>query len=203
MIEEIKKMPKVELHIHLDGSISLELAEKLSNNSITLIKEKMIARDKCENLSEYLTKFEFPISLMQTKENLIKVAKDLVYRLSNQNVIYVEVRFAPMFHTKNGLTYEEIIDFKIVQCCKEINDINNENKIYVVYEFDYGNIDEGIEPNITIFDGYKTRAKAMEKANELLQEGLEKYYIDSCLEDSENPFKNYDELHLYENESEE
>lgn len=100
-------------------------------------------------------------------------------------------------------TYEEIIDFKIVQCCKEINDINNENKIYVVYEFDYGNIDEGIEPNITIFDGYKTRAKAMEKANELLQEGLEKYYIDSCLEDSENPFKNYDEVHLYENESEE
>lgn len=98
-------------------------------------------------------------------------------------------------------TYEEIIDFKIVQCCKEINDINNENKIYVVYEFDYGNIDEGIEPNITIFDGYKTRAKAMEKANELLQEGLEKYYIDSYLADSDSPFKNNDEVHLYEKET--
>jgi len=98
-------------------------------------------------------------------------------------------------------TYEEIIDFKIVQCCKTINNVSNENKIYVVYEFDYGNIDEGIESNVTIFEGYKTRDKAVEKANELLQEGLEKYFIDSCLEDSENPFKNHDEVHLYEKET--
>lgn len=95
-------------------------------------------------------------------------------------------------------TYEEIIDFKIIQCSKATNNINNDNKIYIVYEFDYGNIGEGIEPNITIFNGYQTREKAIEKANELLQEGLEKYYIDSCLVDKDNPFKNNDEVHLYE-----
>lgn len=97
-------------------------------------------------------------------------------------------------------TYEEIIDFKIIQCSKATNNINNDNKIYIVYEFDYGNINEGIEPNITIFNGYQTREKAIEKANELLQEGLEKYYIDSCLVDKDNPFKNNDEVHLYEKE---
>lgn len=97
-------------------------------------------------------------------------------------------------------TYEEIIDFKIIRCSKAPNNLNNDNKIYIVYEFDYGNINEGIEPNITIFDGYKTRAKAIEKANELLQEGLEKYYIDSYLADNDSPFKNNDEVHLYENE---
>lgn len=97
-------------------------------------------------------------------------------------------------------TYEEIIDFKIIQCSKATNNINNDNKIYIVYEFDYGNIGEGIEPNITIFNGYQTREKAIEKANELLQEGLEKYYIDSCLVDKDNPFKNNDEVHLYEKE---
>lgn len=97
-------------------------------------------------------------------------------------------------------TYEEIIDFKIIQCSKATNNINNDNKIYIVYEFDYGNIGEGIEPNITIFNGYQTREKAREKANELLQEGLEKYYIDSCLVDKDNPFKNNDEVHLYEKE---
>lgn len=97
-------------------------------------------------------------------------------------------------------TYEEIIDFKIIKCSKTTNNINNDNKIYIVYEFDYGNINEGIEPNITIFDGYKTRAKAIEKANELLQEGLEKYYIDSYLADIDSPFKNNDEVHLYEKE---
>ena len=70
MIEKLKKMPKIELHLHLDGSISPELASSLSNKNLEEVKLEMIAKDKCENLSEYLTKFDFPISLMQTKENL-------------------------------------------------------------------------------------------------------------------------------------
>ena len=110
MNKELEKLPKVELHIHLDGSVSLELASLLSGLSIKEVTEKMIAKDKCKNLSEYLTKFDFPISLMQTKENLTKIAEDLSKRLASQNVIYSEIRFAPMFHTKEGLTYEEIID---------------------------------------------------------------------------------------------
>lgn len=110
MIEVIKQLKKIELHLHLDGSVSLELASKLSGLSLEEVKQKMIAQDKCQNLSEYLTKFDFPISLMQTKENLTMIAKDLVDRLAVQNVIYAEIRFAPMFHTKGGLTYEEVVD---------------------------------------------------------------------------------------------
>lgn len=110
IIEQIKKLPKVELHLHLDGSISTELASQLSGLSLDEVKKKMIAKDKCQNLSEYLTKFDFPISLMQTKENLTLIAKDLVDRLASQEVIYAEIRFAPMFHTKGGLTYEEIVE---------------------------------------------------------------------------------------------
>lgn len=106
----IEKLKKVELHIHLDGSISLELASTLSGLSISDVKQKMIAKDKCKNLSEYLTKFDFSCSLMQTKDNLTLIAKDLVDRLAFQNVIYAEIRFAPMFHTKEGLTYEEIVE---------------------------------------------------------------------------------------------
>lgn len=109
-MKKIKKLPKVELHLHLDGSMSLELASNLSGLSIDKLKGKMIAPDKCENLSEYLTKFDFPVSLMQTKENLTLIAKDLVAQLVEKNVIYAEIRFAPMFHTKEGLTYEEIIE---------------------------------------------------------------------------------------------
>lgn len=110
MDEKIKKLPKVELHLHLDGSISPELASKLSGLSIEEAKTKMIAKDKCHNLSEYLTKFDFPISIMQTKENLTLIAKDLVNRLASEKVIYAEIRFAPMFHTKKGLSYEEIVE---------------------------------------------------------------------------------------------
>ncbi|MCI6266384.1 MAG: adenosine deaminase [Erysipelotrichaceae bacterium] len=110
IIEQIEKLKKVELHLHLDGSISTELASKLSGLSVDEVKKKMIAKDKCENLSEYLTKFDFPIGLMQTKENLTLIAKDLVDKLASQEVIYAEIRFAPMFHTKGCLTYEEIIE---------------------------------------------------------------------------------------------
>lgn len=110
MIDKIRKLPKVELHLHLDGSISLELASKLSGLSYEEVKTKMVAPDKCENLSDYLTRFDFPISLMQTKDNLKLVAEDLVNRLVLQGVVYAEVRFAPMFHTKEGLSYEEIVE---------------------------------------------------------------------------------------------
>lgn len=110
MFEEIKKMPKVELHVHLDGSISKEIASKLSELSESEGMNKMVAPDKCENLSDYLTKFDFPISLMQTKENLKEIASDLVKELEKDSVIYAEIRFAPMFHTKEGLTFEEVVE---------------------------------------------------------------------------------------------
>lgn len=109
MIDEIRKMPKVELHLHLDGSLSIGLACKLSGLSFKKVFDKMVVSPKIDSLSEYLTKFDFPISLMQTKENLELVAQDIVNRLASQNVIYAEIRFAPMLHTKNGLTYDEII----------------------------------------------------------------------------------------------
>ena len=47
---------------------------------------------------------------MQTKNNLILISKDLVNYLEKENVIYAEIRFAPMFHTKEGLSYEEIVE---------------------------------------------------------------------------------------------
>ena len=77
-LKEIQKLPKVELHLHLDGSLSLDLAKKLTNKSLNELKEEMIAKDKCESLTEYLTKFDTPISLMQTKENLTLAAQTLV-----------------------------------------------------------------------------------------------------------------------------
>ena len=110
MKEDLIKLPKVELHLHLDGSLSPELASKLAGDNIDEIKKKMIAPAKCQNLSEYLTKFDFPGSLMQTKENLTLISKELINSLSKQNIIYAEIRFAPMFHINKGLTYEEVIE---------------------------------------------------------------------------------------------
>lgn len=108
-LEQIKEIPKVELHVHLDGSINIELASKLSEQNIETLKKKMIAYNT-KNLNEYLEKFELPISLMQTKENLSLISECLANDLKKDNVIYAEIRFAPSLHTKEGLSHEEIID---------------------------------------------------------------------------------------------
>lgn len=110
MINEINKMPKVELHLHLDGSIPLDIASKLSDLPISELKEKMVVSNDCASLTEYLTKFDFPIQLLQTKENLKLVAEALINTLVRQNVIYAEIRFAPMFHTKKGLSYTDVVE---------------------------------------------------------------------------------------------
>lgn len=110
MSEEIKNMKKIELHFHLDGAVALSTISKISGRTEEDLRKEMVAPDKCENLSDYLKRFDLPLSYMQTKENLTLIAKETVDYLESQNVIYAEIRFAPMFHTKEGLTYNEIID---------------------------------------------------------------------------------------------
>lgn len=110
MVDKVRALKKVELHLHLDGSVMLNTASSLTGIDKEKLKIEMIASDKCCNLSEYLTRFDLPISMMQTKDNLKKVACDLVDYLESENVIYAEVRFAPMFHTKMGLSYDEIVE---------------------------------------------------------------------------------------------
>jgi len=108
--DKIKNLKKIELHLHLDGSASIDTISKIANIDSKKLKDKMIAQDKCKNLSEYLTKFDLPISYMQTKDNLTLISSELVSYLESQNVIYAEIRFAPIFHTKNGLSLPEVID---------------------------------------------------------------------------------------------
>ena len=108
--EQIKNLKKIELHLHLDGSVSLETICKIKNKSLEEIKNNLVAPSKCNNLSEYLTKFDLPIECMQTRDNLKLVALELVNYLESQNVIYAEIRFAPMFHTKKGLAYEDVVE---------------------------------------------------------------------------------------------
>ncbi len=110
MKEEIKNLKKIELHLHLDGSISIPLASKLSGLSEKEVKDKIEAPAKCLNLKDYLKRFDFPIRLLKSRENLKIVAEDLAKRLAADNIIYAEVRFAPLLLSNENLSYEDIID---------------------------------------------------------------------------------------------
>ena len=122
MREVIRKIPKVELHLHLDGSVMIETAVELTGSSREDLIVEMVASDKCDNLSDYLTRFDLPISIMKSRDNLYRVAKDLVNYLERENVVYAEVRFAPMFHVSEGLSYEEVVS-------SVIDGLNTSNKV--------------------------------------------------------------------------
>ena len=105
-----KTMPKIELHLHLDGSLDINDIKNRYNLSDDEIKKQMIADEKCKNLNDYLTKFDFPISIMQKKKELENDTIALLNILKQQNVIYAEIRFAPQFHTREGLSQTEVVE---------------------------------------------------------------------------------------------
>lgn len=106
----LNDLPKIELHVHLDGSVNLSLISNLSGNSLDTIKEKMVAPDKCIDLKDYLERFNYPCYFMQSKDNLELIARNLLDDLKKDNVIYAEVRFAPLKHMNSGLSINEVIE---------------------------------------------------------------------------------------------
>ncbi len=113
----MKKLPKIELHCHLDGSLRiqtvLELAKEynidLPTQNVTELKSYLIAPEDCPSLAEYLKRFDIPIAIMQTQEALERVAFELMEDCALEGVKYIEIRFAPLFHQEKGLTIKEIL----------------------------------------------------------------------------------------------
>ena len=113
-------MKKVELHLHLDGSVRESTIAELLNKKLEDIKDKLHVNDYNSSLTEYLTKFDMPIKVMQTKENLKRIARELGEDLKKDDVIYAEVRFAPQLHTKKGLSYDDIV-LSVIEGFKKCN----------------------------------------------------------------------------------
>ena len=109
-------MPKIELHCHLDGSVSLPLIQKLMQQEgkeplgLEELREKLVAPMDCSSLAEYLEKFELPLGCLQTKEGLSAAAQDLALSAAKEQVKYLEVRFAPVFSMEQGLSVREILE---------------------------------------------------------------------------------------------
>ena len=110
-LEEIRKLPKVELHVHLDCCLSFDVVSQL-RPSITrqIYEDEFIAPAKCQNLADFLNRIQSSIQLMQTERNLRLVTEDLFRQFREDNVIYAEIRFAPLQHLNEGLTPEQVTD---------------------------------------------------------------------------------------------
>jgi adenosine deaminase len=89
---DLSQLPKIELHLHLDYSLSYEVVSQI-DASITYdaYRETFIAPPKCVNLADCLTRAAAGVALMQTKEQLRSVTADLFEQLQRDNVIYAEI----------------------------------------------------------------------------------------------------------------
>lgn len=104
--EQIRNFPKIELHCHLDGSVSeaaLRRIIRASDGGPAAVFKEMRTKSGAVNLKEYLSCFDRAMPYLQTEENLCIAAHELIRQAAEEHVIYIEVRFAPMYHGKKGL----------------------------------------------------------------------------------------------------
>lgn len=114
--EWIYGLPKVELHCHLDGSLSAQTVRELAGMSGIEVPEDdeelrqaLQVTDECGSLVEYLQKFRLPLSCLQTAETLRHAAYSLIKDAAAENVIYIETRFAPLCCQERGMTVKQVI----------------------------------------------------------------------------------------------
>lgn len=115
-IEVVRAMPKAELHCHLDGSLRPSTLLSLSaEQGIALPHQEPAALagwmrvDDARNLEEYLARFEITLAVMQTPEPLARIAYELVLDAAHDGVRYVEVRFCPALHVREGLSTDDVM----------------------------------------------------------------------------------------------
>jgi adenosine deaminase len=113
----LERLPKAELHVHLDGSLRpetlLDLAAQygkpMPKSEPEALRDYMHVTD-ARNLVDYLARFEITLSVMQTAESLERVAYELAEDLAAENVRYAEIRYSPILNTREGLPLTEAVD---------------------------------------------------------------------------------------------
>lgn len=114
--ELIAELPKSDLHVHLDGSLRLdtliELAKeqkvKLPSSTPSGLRNLVFKR-AYKNLPEYLRGFEFTVACLQDAESLERAAYELCWDCRNENVFYVEMRFAPQLHVNGNFGVQDVL----------------------------------------------------------------------------------------------
>ena len=116
--EHIYSLPKADLHCHLDGSLRIStILELAKNQGVQLpvqnekdLEDLLFVKDKVQNLEQYLQRFEITLSVMQTVESTQRCTYELIEDASRENIRYIEIRYCPILHTKDGLSMEDTVD---------------------------------------------------------------------------------------------
>ena len=112
-----RAMPKAELHLHLDGSLRIDTALDIARtrrveapNTFAGMRGVLVAPEQVTDHAELLKSFDLPIALMQDTEAIERIADDLVVDKACEHVRYMEIRWAPLLHTRRGLTGRQVVE---------------------------------------------------------------------------------------------
>lgn len=147
----------IDLHMHLNGSLSAEIVIALAKKhgveiptyDAEELKKLISVPIDCDSLNEYLKCTKIPRLVTQTKEGICDAVSMLLEELKEQGFIYAEIRFAPQRHRDNGLSQEEVVlaaleglkkstlKAKLILCCMRGNDLEKENleTIYIAKKY--------------------------------------------------------------------
>jgi adenosine deaminase len=112
---QLARLPKAELHQHLDGALRPATAVELAAEIGLPLNEdeahaRLVAPPRCANQAELLTYFELPIALLQTAPALERATAELIADLRADGVRYAEIRWAPRLHLQRGLAVPDVIE---------------------------------------------------------------------------------------------
>lgn len=108
---DVAALPKIELHLHLDCSVSWSVAQKVYPGlSLTDYRQQFVAPPKCRDLADFLTRAKRGYRILQTPEMLRLATDDLFDQLLEDRVRYAEIRLAPLLHTREGLSAEAVAE---------------------------------------------------------------------------------------------
>jgi adenosine deaminase len=112
----IRRLPKTDLHVHLDGSLRLPtLIELARGQNLSLPSEtpegleELVFRRRYRNLTEYLEGFRYTVAALQDPESLERATFELAEDCQADGVRYLEVRFAPQLHVRPGFDIEAVV----------------------------------------------------------------------------------------------
>lgn len=128
-IEELKELPKIELHCHLDGSLSKGFIEKRLSRKVSWTE--LSVTEDCGSLEEYLEKFDLPGQCLKDEEGLEQAGYDVLRTMSKENVIYSEIRFAPLLSVTESMDTEQVIRSLIKGLEKGKQDFGIESNVIV------------------------------------------------------------------------
>ena len=106
--EELTALPKVELHCHLDGSLSRGFIEKRLGREVS--QSELSVSEDCRSLNEYLEKFDLPGKCIMDETGLKEAGYDVLKSMKQENVCYAEIRFAPLLSETPDMNCNKVIE---------------------------------------------------------------------------------------------